>query len=308
MEALAGGAAALLSAAIWGYSSTLITRPSQIWGGQATNLFKSVVAAVLFLFAIIVVLGPSALNVPPAALWQFAVSGVLGLAIADTGYLSALKHIGPTLTAIVYETSGIFTCILGVALLDERLTAGEIGAVALVIGGVLLAVLDEPPAHVAREHLLRGVLYGLFAAAFHACGLIVNKTAFDSLAAADGTIGFRAAMIAGFTRMTAAAIGLLVLGVMTGSLARQTRPLREAAGWRASFLAAVLGSFVAMITMQLSLTLLKTGIASVLLSMTPIFTIPIAWKMLNHRPTWRAVAGAVIALAGASLLSLGSPF
>jgi drug/metabolite transporter (DMT)-like permease len=44
----------------------------------------------------------------------------------------------------------------------------------------------------------------------------------------------------------------------------------------------------------------------VLLSMTPIFTVPIAWKILNHRPTWRAVAGAAIALAGASILSLGT--
>ena len=43
-----------------------------------------------------------------------------------------------------------------------------------------------------------------------------------------------------------------------------------------------------MITMQLSLTLLKAGVASVLLSMTPIFTIPVAWWILKHRPSVRA--------------------
>ena len=266
MEALAGGAAALLSAAIWGYSSTLITRPAQIWGGQATNLFKSVIAAVLFLFAILVVLGPSALNVPSEALWRFAISGVLGLAIADTGYLSALKHIGPTLTAIVYETSGIFTCILGVALLDERLTAGEIGAVALVIGGVLLAVLDEPPAHVERRapaarRALRALRRGLprDRTRREQGGVRVARRGRRH----DGFRGGDDRRLHAHDRgRDRPARPRSRDGVAPPADPRRSARRRDGAR---CFFAAVLGSFVAMVDHAVSLTLLKTGIASVLL-------------------------------------------
>ena len=67
----------------------------------------------------------------------------------------------------------------------RRLSRGEIVAIALVIGGVLLAILDDLPARRARTPA-PGALYGLFAAAFHAVGLIVNKAAFGVLEALDG--------------------------------------------------------------------------------------------------------------------------
>ena len=81
--------------------------------------------------------------------------------------------------------------------------------------------------------------------------------------------------------------------------------IREAEGWRATFLPALAGSFVAMITMQLALTSLKSGVAAVLLSMTPIFSIPVEWKVLGQKPSAGAAAGAVIAIAGVWLLTAG---
>src|SRR5262249_17762467 len=113
MSALLGGVAAVVSAAIWAFSSTYMTEPARKWGGRATNLFKSTIASVCFLATLLIAYGPDAFRIPGPVWIRFSVSGILGLAIADTAYLSALKHIGPTLTAIVYETSGIFTCVLG---------------------------------------------------------------------------------------------------------------------------------------------------------------------------------------------------
>lgn len=303
MDTLAGGAAALLSAMIWAYSATAMTGPARIWGGRATNFFKSAVGAALFLPAILVWLGPGALGISTPAWSRFLVSGLLGLAIADTAYLSALKHIGPTLTAIVYESSGIFTCVLGVVFLGERLSPRELVAIALVIGGVMLAILDDAPGHVAPGHRLRGALYGLCAAAFHSVGLVVNKAAFRELEVHDGLNGMHAAVLAGFFRMAASAVALLAFALVTRSLARQSAVLRAREGWRTCFPPALLGSFLAMATMQYSLTKLKAGVASVLLAMTPIFTIPVAWKMLNHPPSLKAVGGAVIAIVGAWMLA-----
>jgi drug/metabolite transporter (DMT)-like permease len=107
--------------------------------------------------------------------------------------------------------------------------------------------------------------------------------------------------------MAASALVLLAFALVTRSIVQQSRVLRARQGWRACFLPALFGSFIAMATMQFSLTRLKAGVASVLLAMTPIFTIPVAWRMLNHRPSLRAVGGAIIAIAGAWLLANPSP-
>jgi drug/metabolite transporter (DMT)-like permease len=303
MDPFVGGACALASAAIWAFSATFLTIPAQIYGGRATNLFKSSVAAVLFFLTIVAWLGLAAFDLPPGVWAWFVVSGVFGLGIADTAYLSSLKHIGPTLTAIVYQTSGIFTAILGVTLLEETLTAGEIAAIAVVIGGVVLALLAHPPSVGEGRHRMRGALYALIASAFHAIGLVFNKTAFEKLEAFDGTKGLPAAMIAGFGRMGAAAASLLIFGLVTRSLVRQTRLLRDPAGWRSTFVPVFFGTFVAMITMQLSITLMRVGIASVLLSMTPVFTSPVEWWVLKRRPSVLGLVGAVIALVGAYFLA-----
>jgi drug/metabolite transporter (DMT)-like permease len=140
---------------------------------------------------------------------------------------------------------------------------------------------------------------------FHAIGLVLNKQAFQSLEDWNGMRGMPAALHAGFARMGSAALALALLGLVTGSIRRQTVVFREPAGWRATFLPAFFGAFVAMFTMQVSLTLLKSGVASVLLAMTSIFTIPVEWRVLGRRPSARGVAGAFIALLGVVLLVSG---
>jgi drug/metabolite transporter (DMT)-like permease len=304
-QGLLGGASALVSAAIWAFSSTMMTAPARLYGGRATNLFKSTIGASFFLLTVVLWLGFSAFDLSWPVYARFIGSGVLGLAIADTAYLTSLKHIGPTLTAIVYQTSGIFTAVIGFVFLGETLTVHEAAGIVLVIGGVMLAVLGDAPVSAEPVQRGRGAVYALIAAAFHAMGVVLNKAGFRELEAWRGLTGPRAAMLAGCLRMTTAAFALLILAVAGGSFARQTRVLREPAGWRAVFVPAFLGTFVAMITMQISIGLLKSGVASVLLSMTPIFTIPVAWWLLGHRPTARSIGGALIALGGAYLLAKG---
>jgi drug/metabolite transporter (DMT)-like permease len=305
MDTWTGAACALSSAAIWAYSATFITPTARVFGGRATNLFKSTVGAISFLLAILVLQGPGALDASAGSYARFAASGLLGLAIADTAYLSALGHIGPFLTALVYQTSGIITVALGMASLGETLSVAEAAGIAAVILGVVLAVGSRPHGPVERGHRTRGVVYALVSATFHAVGVVFNKDAFRELGVADGMDRLAAATFGGFVRMTTAAAALLVLAVVGGSAAELTRLFRDPAGRRAAFLPAFFGTFVAMLTMQLALASLKSGVASVLLSMTPIFTLPIAWRVLKERPTRLSAGGAAVALVGAWLLAQG---
>ena len=67
---------------------------------------------------------------------------------------------------------------------------------------------------------------------------------------------------------------------------------------------AVFGPFLGVWLSQVAIKYTATGIASTILSTTPIFLIPVAAVVERERTTPRAVIGAVVAVAGVALLFL----
>jgi drug/metabolite transporter (DMT)-like permease len=51
-----------------------------------------------------------------------------------------------------------------------------------------------------------------------------------------------------------------------------------------------------------SIKLTETGVALTLMAMTPIFVIPLSARVFGERPTLRAIAGTVLAVAGVVVL------
>ena len=64
----------------------------------------------------------------------------------------------------------------------------------------------------------------------------------------------------------------------------------------------VLGVWLGLI----SIDRIDTGVAATLMSLSPIFILPVAWLVEGERITLRAVVGAFVAVIGVSLLVMGS--
>ena len=75
--------------------------------------------------------------------WQYgllAASGFVGITIASTTYFGALYTIGPRLTALLFSLTSPFSLGLGFVFLGETVSAGQGAGVALVVGGIGLAI------------------------------------------------------------------------------------------------------------------------------------------------------------------------
>jgi len=90
-----------------------------------------------------------------AALWPFALAGILGPGLSQTLFTLGVRDAGPARASVVVGTAPIFSVAIALVFLDEPVVAGVLaGAVLVVAGGVLLVGERGRPLHVKRIGLV----------------------------------------------------------------------------------------------------------------------------------------------------------
>ncbi|MCX7786038.1 MAG: DMT family transporter, partial [candidate division WOR-3 bacterium] len=138
IENYLGQILSVLCAIIWALAVILFKKSGETVHPIALNLFKNLIAIILFLITI-KILGQSLLrNASSKEYLIFILSGILGMAIADTLYFMCLNQIGAGLLAIVSCLHSPFIIILSMLFLKERMTFLQIIGVILIVLAVLL--------------------------------------------------------------------------------------------------------------------------------------------------------------------------
>ena len=92
-----GEIAALGAAFLWASASLIFTRLGQTIPPILLNIYKGLVAIALLLLTIMLIQVPLG-SINPRMMSLLVISGILGIGIGDTAYLSALRWIGIALT------------------------------------------------------------------------------------------------------------------------------------------------------------------------------------------------------------------
>jgi drug/metabolite transporter (DMT)-like permease len=107
--------------------------------------------------ALLTILTALAVTVPFAAVgeielggvWPFLLAGVLGPGGSQLLFTLAVRDAGPSRTSVTVGTAPLFSVAIALLLLDEPAKAGVIvGAVLIVVGGIVLAREPGRPEHV----------------------------------------------------------------------------------------------------------------------------------------------------------------
>ena len=141
---------AVVAAAGWGLGPVFVDLASTSYGmPTATMMLESQALGMLMLGAVLLArrrpLAARPLSAPErrrAALLLVA-AGLLEAAISVLFFLS-VAEIGPVLTMLIMATTPIFTMVLGVAFLRERVGLRLACAAVVTVAGVMLAALDGP--------------------------------------------------------------------------------------------------------------------------------------------------------------------
>lgn len=288
--------AALGAATCWALTGIISAGPAGHLGAPAFNRLRQIfVTAMLALY----VLATGAWRELDAAnVLPLLLSGFIGIFIGDTLLFATLNRVGPRRSGILFALNAPIAAILGWLLLGETLTMKALAGMALVVAGVLLAILfGKRRAQLHQWETVKGPLWigvalGLGAATGQAIGSIIARPVMET-----GIDPFVASML----RVGIAAACLSVMIQLPIPALKPKGPLT----WKVAVMTALTGILALAIGMTLLLFALsggKVGIVSTLSATSPVIILPLLWLRIGERPAAGAWAGAALVVAGMGLI------
>ncbi len=293
---LFGEVAALLTAVCWSGSALVFSSATARVGSVLVNISR-LILALAYLVIILIVFGIP-VDLSTSQCLNLGISGIVGLAIGDSFLFRAYIHIGARVSMLVMSIAPAIAAVFAYVFLDERLSVLGVSGISITVLGVLLVAYERTPGGVAHgKELLTGLLFAGVAAVGQGVGLIFAKLAFN-----EGPIhGFVAATV----RIGLSLVVLLPLMLALGRFAHPVRTfLRDRRAFWFTAVGSVLGPFLGISLSLLAVAHTKVGIAATLMATVPIIMLPLVYFLYKEHLSWRAMAGAGIAVAGVAILFL----
>jgi drug/metabolite transporter (DMT)-like permease len=297
--ALLGELASLATAVLWTGSATFFSIASRRLGSAVLNRTRLLLAVIFLLVTHTILLGsPLPLDASPDRWLWLGLSGVIGLAIGDAMLFQAYVLIGPRLGLLMLSTAPLISTLLAWVLLGERLLPIEWFAVLLTIAGIAWVVTrgSGPILNHHRPHYVQGILLGLGAAAGQATGLTLSKM---------GLGGDFPALSGVVIRMLAGFVALWGWTLLRGGIGETfTRWSQDRAALLPATAGAIVGPFLGVWMSLIGVQLARVGVASTIMALPPVFSLPVSRFILKEKINWQAWAGTFVAMAGIALLFL----
>lgn len=262
----------------------------------ALNLFKNTLAT-LMLLPTMWIAGVRFDLACDAGDWGLlALSGVLGLAIADTLFLAGLRRIDASVAALADCAYAPTVLLLSITVLGEPMRLGLfVGAPLVVLGLVIVAwkPREAAPPTAAKSVDVRGVLLAVAGVVTTAIGVVLARPALGRSELLEATT----------IRLAAGSISLFTFEALAGRGKRALSLFRPQPAWRFALPATFFGTYVAMIFW---LGGMKYGTASraALLNQSGAIWVLVLSRLAGEVIPMRRWAGAAIALAGVVVVLL----
>ncbi len=297
-----GQTLSLLTAVTWAVAVVLFKRSGDSIPPVALNLFKNAVGLVLLGLTLV---GLAAWH--PAEVWSIAeltreeicqllLSGIIGMAIADSLFLRALNLIGVGLFSIVDCAYAPLVMLMAWLLWHELLLPIQYLGAALVVAGVFLATPHRRPHDRTWGQLVLGVLLALLAITLTAFAIVWIKPILEHTSVIWAT-----------TLRMAAGFGMLALFSLLGRRGRQHwQVFRPSPSWRYALPGAVLGTYLSLLFWIGGFKYTSASVASILNKTTVIFQAVLAAVVLREPFGRRQAAALTIALGGVVVVTFGA--
>lgn len=286
-----GEAFSLASALFWAIAVVLYKRSGESMGPFTLNLVKNLIAVILLTPTLILFSDTSPPPLTADQWWICIVSGVIGLALADTLYFACLYRIGASRTGIVAAMFSPSMIALSALFLGERLNAWQLAGFTAVVSGVVL-VARADRSDCAPPKLFQGVALGVLSVFLMAVGIVMVKRILEQ---------FDVLWIVQI-RLLAGVAGMLLLMLVMGRTRRVLRQLREPHAWGHIILASVFGSYLSMVCWQAGYKYTMASIASVLNETSSVIIVVLAWAFLGESLTRRKLAGISLTFGGVIIM------
>lgn len=279
--------------------------------GQLTMNVARMIASLILLGATLWIFTGSPLPLyADQTTWMWlSLSGFVGYVLGDYCLFNSYIVIGSRFGQLFMTLASPFAALAAWILLGETLSWTALLGMFVCMSGIGMSVLSRgDEKHVHFKLPLRGILLGIGAGAGQGVGLVLSKVGmahYSELVPATDEVA--TTLIPFASTMMRAVMGLIAFSLAM-AYTRQFHKLPQIVHDRKAFFAGmgavILGPFIGVSLSLMAVQMAPAGVAQTLMSLTPIFILlPSKW-LYKTRITPLEVIGAIIAVAGASLLFL----
>jgi drug/metabolite transporter (DMT)-like permease len=306
-----GVAAAFGTAFCWALTALFFSAASRRIGQFHVNQIRLVQACIVLALACAVT--GTFIAAPMPQLVLLALSGLVGLTLGDAAGFLSLQILGPRRTTLLMALAPGFAALMMIPLLGESL--GWVGVVGMFVtlAGVMWVVLERGQPGEIQGNLLLGVCMGVLGAVGQAGGLILSKAGLG-MAQPDGLLNEIAGVSAAnvvtvsplfgtFVRMMAGMLLLVGYCIVIGKFGVTLSKLKDRKALGQTSAGAFFGPFIGVTLSLAAVAWTNTAVAATVMAISPVLVIPIVRIVYKHTITWRAVVGALVAIAGVGVLT-----
>ena len=286
---------ALLSAVFWALSVILFRRIGDRLAPTTLNFYKCATALLLIVPTALIWHGNATLSGQANHLILMAVSGFVGIGIADTLFLSALKRLGATRASAIESLFSPAVVLLSVLFLGEVMTLGQTLGMLLVVGGVVLVNLRARGDRVTDpNHQRSGYMFALAAVITSASGIVMLKP----------LIGTEPALWVVMVRLLGGLLAVWLTIVISRQLSLRDLAIGREAPWLTLLAASAAGAWLSTLMFVMAMSRMDVDVASVLNETAVIFVVLMAWWWLHEPLNLKRIIGVLAAFSGVVLVLL----
>lgn len=218
-------------------------------------------------------------------------SGIIGFFLGDLFLFKSYTVIGSRTAQLIMSLCPMLTALIGWFFLDEKLSLKSILGIVICVTGIIIAISNR---NLKLNIPFKGFLLAFGGALGQAVGLILSKKGignYDPVAATQ----------------IRALFGLICFALFITFLGRWKQvsaAFTSKSALKSVTVGTFFGPFVGVALSMFAIQHTKTGIASTLMALVPVFIIWPSAVMFKERITIPQIIGAFVSIAGVSLFFL----
>lgn len=283
---------ALITAILWSISSFIFTDLSKQIGSIQLNIYRMLLAALLIFITILIL--DIKFEISYYQLFFLIFSGIIGLLIGDTFLFKSFSLLGARIGMLIMSLNPGIAAIIAFFALSETLSIIGIIGIIITLIGISIVVLQKKQNDNKNKISVLGIIYAFLAAACQAVGLIFAKLAFI-----ENDID---PFIATFIRLASATILFIPIGLIFKKIENPSKLFKNKTNAIKLLTGSFIGPYLGITLSFVAVTNAEVGIASTIMSTTPIIMLPIARFIYKEKLNVKAFVGAIIAVLGVALL------
>lgn len=293
-----GEIAALTTAVLWAFTATFFTLAGKNIGSKWVNLLRLLLASIYLTVAHKIVYGKFLPDFSENNGWIYlAVSGAIGLALGDSLLFQSFLDIGTQKSMVIMSSWPLFSSLLAYVFLNEMLNSIEIYGIILIVIGISFVVSSKVEPH-SEPKPIRGIFLSLGGAVCQAAGILLAKQGLEKgFSALSGTV----------IRMIFAALAMVVFSLFLKALNSGQERKLNFKGLFFAFLGSIVGPFLGVWLSLYAVAHAKVGVASALMTTSPILLIPLSAAILKEKLKKWVIIGTFITVIGSVLLFISKP-